>query len=243
MGTYRRSDNQAQCWAPRMPQWTTDVFLLSKCFQFNRGDSTQAVAVQEERALQVWLKPTQYCKAITLQLKINFIYIYIYIFFFFFKKELCKKDKILQDYKVASLRRGVAWAGYWRRRGGLGRIQSGCHKWPREQLVQRPEGQREHIHSQPTVFTQDVWNSKVVEPWILTFIICRSLIKLWSFNEIHEAKGNQVKCLQVWPMIHAKYVWMSLKEWLWVLSINMKVLEMAEKFISAFCVLFHLGLD
>ena len=27
------------------------------------------------------------------------------------------------------------------------------------------------------------------------------------------------------------------------ISINMKVLEMAEKFISAFCVLFHLGLD
>ena len=63
--------------------------------------------MQEERALQVWLKPTQYCKAIILQLKINYIYIYIYIFFFF-KKELCKKGKISWDYKAGSLERGVA---------------------------------------------------------------------------------------------------------------------------------------
>ena len=47
-------------------------FLLSKCFQFNRGDSKQAITIQEERALQVWLKPTQYCRAIILQLKINY---------------------------------------------------------------------------------------------------------------------------------------------------------------------------
>ena len=51
-------------------------FLLSKCFQFNREDSKQAITIQEERALEVWLKPTQYCKAIILQLRINNIYIY-----------------------------------------------------------------------------------------------------------------------------------------------------------------------